>query len=155
MPYRYAKRGVIFFLVLYFLVGIFAEIYTSGELYPVFSWRLFAIVPNEVVKHTIEISVLGETTYDPPLKFSDTGFLFKRISQSPTDYERTIENLGSAIRISDDFLILKHRAEIESIFATDTFEYSVVQISYDSLEYWETRSYKVDEVLAVFRNNEI
>lgn len=156
MSYSDKKYAVIVVLALYFLVGAFVELKNgNGEAYPVFSWRLFAVVQNTVHTFTLEIMQLGETTYDPPLKFSESKFLFDALSQSPTDYEQAIRNLGWALRGDDVEGIRTYRGKVERIFSTDRYRYSVVEVSYDSLDYWRTGEYDVVQTLAVYENDSL
>lgn len=58
MDYHRAKKVLLGLLCGYFLVGVYAEAYHGGELYPVFSWRLFAVIPQTVETARIEMTTL-------------------------------------------------------------------------------------------------
>jgi len=152
MSYEVLKKGFVFILILYFMTGVFAEVTGSGELYPVFSWRLFARIPSQVSTHAIEIHELGDTIYSPPIKFSNTKSLFEKLGQSPTDYEKPVRELVQAIRTKNEDEVLKRREIIENIFPWPKYKYSVVEVQYDSIEYWQTGTYEVKEVLATYEN---
>lgn len=152
MSYSDRKYAVVAILALYFCAGVFVELKNGNrEGYPVFSWRLFAVVQNTAYTFKIEIMELGDITYDPPLKFSESRFLFDKIDQSPTEYERAVRNLGLAIENNDVENIQTYRKKIEQIFPTDTYRYAVVEVSYDSLDYWRTHEYDILQTLAVYK----
>ena len=153
MHYPQAKKTAILIVIVYFLLGVFAELTVNGELYPVFSWQLFSRIPSSQHIHTVEIHTIGSTHYDPPLQFSETDFLFTPLQQSPTDYERIVSDLVLAIRENDTESIAQHRTEFEHIFPEEPYEYSIVRVTYDSIEYWKTRTYHVEETLATFTSS--
>lgn len=151
MHYTHLKRVVVLGIIAYFCVSVTIEVIDRAEMYPFFSWRLFAVVPNEVDTYTIEISRLGNLVYDPALRLMDAQFLFANNKQQQTEYELLINNLGRALtRNSPRQDTAQLHQRIEALFPPGAFAYAVVRVTYDSLEYWHDRSYQSRDVIETF-----
>ena len=148
------KRAIIVLsLLVYFVIGITAKLSSTESLrepYPVFSWYLFADVPNTADRFTIQIRSIGTTRYDPPLQFSQTEAIFRRIGQPPTQFGPTITLLGDALVQNDRAAIRTYEARLEDMFGAEPAVYDVLQVRYDPLAYWSNGLYASSRVIGSF-----
>lgn len=154
MQYETLKVIAILSLIVYFLGGIatnpypiFGEQMYRRELYPFFSWFLFAEIPNPRPTTSMQLLSYGGTTYDQPLPFEKTGFLFEAIGQYPTQYLPIIRAFARELERSGN--VEPHRSALEKLFKEDA-SYRIVRLEYDQVAYWKTGSTTRTEVLGTF-----
>lgn len=151
--YRLTKILLFFFLVVYFLIGMANEyigekILNSGtEWYPVFSWDLFSVIPNEQDNFLMSIRYIGSDKYDPPREFRETEDLFVSQGISPTEYAPIIEKLGEAVMRNDKDALAKHLKKIEGIFSGLPYGYDIYEVIYDPVDFWKDGTYKQRELI--------
>jgi hypothetical protein len=157
LSYEAKKMAIAASLIVYCTVGIASKSYfilahrpPTTELYPFFSWYLFADIPQTHTEYRIEVLSLGERTYEPPLPFSDTAFLFARIGRAPTEYTPIIQALGTAITAGDEPRVGELRGQLETMFSGTPARYSVVRVVYDPLIYWKSGAYITHETMGTF-----
>ncbi len=151
LDYRTKKLAVLASLAVYAAIGISAHwLTTNDELYPVFSWNLFAYVPNPKIEYTIALLSFGKTHYNPPLQFNELGFLFKQNSESPIKYYVVINRLAAAIMQKDPAAQETYRQQLEAIFQKTPAQYEVLKVKNDPLAFWYTKTYVSSSVLATF-----
>lgn len=152
--YERMKYCVAASLVLYCVIGIGIKLFTNGaykgEIYPFFSWFLFAEIPKEHYEYRMEMLSLGDVTYDPPLPFSETRDIFLDLGRSPTEYIPLIQELGTAVVQEQGDQIAVSRARVETMFSGASGEYRILRVLYDPLRYWNTGQYVSEEEIARF-----
>ncbi len=141
MSYRFVKLFAAISLGVYAFMGAYAMRFPAREMYPFFSWSLFSTIPQNLEVYTMEVHRIGVTTYDPPLKFREMREIFAAVDQSPTQYFAPIQSLGRALYAGESGA--RARARVESIFQGQEFEYSILRIKYDPVDYWRTGQYEV------------
>ena len=150
VSYRTLKAVSLTSLVIYFIVG--ASVF-SKEIYPFFSWSLFDRVPNHVRGFTIRIHKLGDSVYNPPLPFHKAQRLITRPGGgSATAYYNTVQDLGNSILKNNYKLIKKNRFKLEQAFRVAPFEYEIILVEYDPVEFWKTGEYTEEKVIAIFQH---
>lgn len=153
-PYDALKKIAIALLVFYFCMGIYERLVRhGGELYPFFSWYLFAAIPNpDPYAYDIQILSFDNVVYDPPLPFSKTRPLFVAIRQSPTEYSALIYEFGRALSHNDTAVISRERARVEQMFGGKPAVYEMLRVEYDPLNHWRDEGYASSSSLGVFES---
>ena len=156
ISYEVKKTMVVITLVFYCAAGIFIRLYRDEQhhqIYPFFSWYLFANIPipNQQVTFTMDILSLGSQTYNPPLPFSQTSSIFQKLRQSPTEYTALIVMLGQSILSGDANSISQSRQKLEKIFLGTSARYEILRVNYDPVAYWENGTYTSESVIGTFQ----
>jgi hypothetical protein len=76
--YQRVRRGVAVFLAIYFIVGLGTLLLPAREIYPFYSWFLFALVPQNATTHyeLILYEVNGQPL-DPPRRYQEADGLVR------------------------------------------------------------------------------
>lgn len=92
--YQRTRRGIALFLALYFVVGLGTLLLPAREVFPFYSWFLFALVPQNGTAHydLILYEVNGQPV-DPPRRYQDADGLV-RSPHNVTVY-RLIQRIGA------------------------------------------------------------
>jgi len=148
------KTVIALIFATYACFGVLLEYFIHGEIYPVFSWSLFSVIPNPTVDTTIRVHEMHGKQYEPPLTFQDLTFLFTEIGHSPTQYTPIIKRLGDAIKDDNQEKIDKERAHLEALFGTMPFRYDVVRITYDPIVFFSTHTPEDERIIASFTDSQ-
>ena len=154
MRHATQKAVIVILFTCYALFGILLEYYIHREIYPVFSWSLFSIMPNPKKEPTIYVHEMRGVTYDPPLSFTDMKFIFDEIGQSPTQYTAFIRTLGAALKNDNIAEIAKERRKIEALFGDEPYRYDVVLSTYDPVHFYKTHTAIEEHLMATFTNTQ-
>lgn len=149
------KRIVVASLVIYFCMGVFERAARDGhEIYPFFSWFLFANIPNPSEEtFTVTIHSIGDEIYDPPLAFSESRPWFEKIRQSPTEYTYAMREFGRSVYAGRMQLAKEHRASFEEMFVGASARYELFVVSYDPILHWKEGRYASSTSLGIFETN--
>jgi hypothetical protein len=153
MAYGAVKVTVLVLFVVYALVATNLR-GSVQDVYPLFSWSLFSIIPNPDHRYTMEILEAGGTRYDPPLRFSQSSALFAGIQHSPTEYTPRVERLGQALANGHTKAAAQARQELNALFGTRAFRYRILLVYADPLEYWRNGSYRTVRTLGEFSSED-
>lgn len=155
LPYGLLKKIAIAVLAVYFFMGLVERGYRhGGELYPFFSWYLFALIPNpqpdayELLLHSYD-----GTDYDPPLHFSQTRFIFEELRQSPTEYTTSINGMGGALFQGYPRLAVQHQERLEQMFGGKQATYEILHVEHDPVLYWRAGFHASSTSLGVFETD--
>jgi hypothetical protein len=147
MSYRITKVVILSVLALYFVIALSAQ-GKNQDPYPIFSWSLFSDIPNPRNEFTIELHRYGDEVYDPPLRFSELSFLFDKLKNSPTEYTPRFTKLAEAIERRDMAEAERVQEEIAKMFMGKPYEYELIQVRVDAVEYWKTGHYDLVKSIA-------
>lgn len=76
--------------------------------------------------------------------------LFQGIAQSPTDYEKVALDFLNAVDTGNTQLADASREKISSVLPPGEYSYNLIFITYDSLEYWNSKKYVVTRTLGTY-----
>lgn len=155
--YERTKVLIVAVFIVYAFVGLSAEAYyrLSGrvqppDIFPFFTWSMFAHVPNTHETYAVRIHVFGERSYTPPIDLVDSGPMLMR-RHRVTDYViRTAAELGRAIERDNPEEIERARHTFESVFRDGRFRYDVLRVTKDPYRFWHSRTYDSETLLATF-----
>ena len=69
--YRRTRRGVAFFLAFYFIVGLGTLLLPTREIFPFYSWFLFALVPQGEPHYELILYEVNGQSLDPPRRYQE------------------------------------------------------------------------------------
>ncbi|MDI3289316.1 hypothetical protein [Polyangium sp. 15x6] len=134
-----------FFLALllsgYFLIGIATR--ATGEIFPVWSWFLFAAVPQRQTHYSALLLEVEGANLSEPMLYQDG----KDIIPSPNSPTAAVllDRLGKALE-SKDAEATTLRQTLETNYLPRVKRYAIVKLSYRPLEYWRTRAHERKEI---------
>ena len=129
--YRSKMRWLALFLMLYLALGFSSLATPRQEIFPFYSWFLFAKTPGQAEKYAlILISAKGELLAHETL-FEEAGSLVRRAHSITA--QRVIQNLGQAIEAKDAANILMYRNKLEERYLYPLTDYQVMRVRYNPL----------------------
>lgn len=133
MTYASSRSLAVGFLALYALVGMWAHVTRDGaeDVYPFFSWSLFAQVPPRVQD---DFEVLVSEVGGKPIGTTEARNVTDLVDGSVNYqmYVHRVREFGRALRDGSPDLDAKRRA-FEAMLSTDA-SYEVTAIRYDPVE---------------------
>lgn len=126
-------------------VGLLLGMYfPNQDVYPFSSWSLYHVAPGTRVEFMVLVHPYEAQKFDPPISLEDAnarGFL--KEYNSPTAYWKGIQRLGAGLERNQQQEVAKERIRLEDNFRSKDVEYEILKISYDPLEYWKTKKFKI------------
>ncbi|MEM8861795.1 MAG: hypothetical protein AAGD96_26025 [Chloroflexota bacterium] len=146
--YKFQKSVIATVVILYFVIGNFSWGVFRHEIYPIFSWELFSLVPNLEVDYGLQIISMNESSLEKPTYFQELPNDFKDAESIIAFF--VIQDLGKAIDANDQEAIIDLRDQIETTFfsSKNNVEYAVVKRSYHPVDRWKTGKFE-EEILMV------
>ncbi|MDE1171170.1 MAG: hypothetical protein PW734_08195 [Verrucomicrobium sp.] len=117
------------------------------EVFPIYSWFLFAVVPNGKTTYQVLIERVGTRSVVPPQFYTQAGDVMGN-PHSIVAY-KIIQRLGKACRKGKAEEIIRQRALLEANLPPQT-TYDVVRIHSDPVEQWRTRRAAIRESVGHF-----
>jgi hypothetical protein len=136
--YRKAQRQTAIFLAAYFLGGLLSLLHPRGEVFPVYSWFLFPLVPAERTQFALRLYSAGGEPLPLP--------------RSITVHELA-QQLGAAVDSADSQQVQRVRRTLERNFLPPGARYELVRESFEPLTRWKTGQARVHR-LATFSTQE-
>lgn len=118
------------------------------EIFPFFSWFLFALTPNPSAEYNFQIITYGEQTFSPPIIYNEA----KGIVPSPNSIKvpRLATTMAKALEENqtDEYHTAKRVFESNYLDNQKSI-YQLIEINYDPLERWKTGEVKVTPVQTI------
>ena len=130
------KRFLAGFLLFVFAGGLLTLLVPRQEIYPIYSWFLFALTPNAKTRYALRILEYRNQPLNPPLFYDEAGSLVPK-PQSVT-LVKIAQYWGRAVEQGDRDAENKNRALFESNFLPGASRYALVRVHYDPVERWKT-----------------
>ncbi len=133
-------------LVIFYGVMAIGLRYTpkEPELFPIFSWRLFAGVPNTKIEYSIEITQYDGIKFEQPVVFSEATFL---ASSKSVSARKLIQDFAQTYNKNQDYQ--KYQTVLETVYLGKTRQYRLVKETYNPVEkFFKTGGEK--ETIATF-----
>ncbi len=149
MSYITTKRCIALFLAAYFAIGVAARLTSSGteDVYPFFSWFLFAEVPSRFQSSfVIMIREIDGQKQEPPAPLSQFPQLYG--GGGPGELFALVQAFGRSVQ-GHDTNAPRIRREIETRFGRPV-AYDLVAQRYDALKKWRTNEAE-EKVVASFK----
>jgi hypothetical protein len=139
--YRIWRTWVAIFLVGYFGLGIPTIVLPQQEVFPCYSWFLFALVPGQESDYAIRLQeVRGQKLAEPLLFQNADGFVGNPHSVTMRELVR---QFGTAVEKGRTNEQLRLREVIEKGYLPIPCRYELVVMTYEPLTRWRTGRYDV------------
>lgn len=135
--YRWIRRAVPTFLVVYCLGGLLALLTPTYEVFPVFSWFLFPLTPGDEVRYEIRVYEYGGVPLDPPKLYQEGGGSF--VGVHSIELFELIQALGRATERGDNASASNTLLLIEN-YLKSPYRVELLRVSYSPVERWKTGS---------------
>jgi hypothetical protein len=140
--YRRVRRGIALFLTLYFAGGILTLLHPAQEVFPVYSWFLFALVPQTEPDYALLLHEVNGRPAEPPRLYQEASDLVNS-PHSITVYELT-QQMGKALKRGENES--SYRELLERNWLPPRTSYDLVKIYADPIVRWKTGQYKIETV---------
>lgn len=119
----------------YVVAGLLAAAAPGFEVFPVFCWFLFPVVPGPEPRFELVVSQLGGEPVDPPTDVQRLGLVR---DPKAMDLWLATQRLGAAVERGDERDRAKARRLIETGFLCQGARYRLDRVQFDPLERWQT-----------------
>src|SRR5579859_7089781 len=138
--YWCTRRGIALFLAAYFAGGILTLLHPEQEVFPVYSWFLFALVPPSLPQYGLLLHEVNGRVVEPA-RLSQEADGFVATPHSVTAY-KLAQQLGFAIE-RHPLEAESYRAVLEENWLPPATRYEVVRIKADPIVRWKSGHYDV------------
>lgn len=133
------KNSIIFFFTAYLIVQGTGKLFANqGEYFPVFSWSLFTDVRNERDAVIIEITRIGEQTFDPPRNYYELPSLSRYAAVRSPSPKKAAWPLVKIRSDPAEFQIRLERFNAAFFDVSEEVEYQIVGVNYNPILRWRT-----------------
>jgi hypothetical protein len=139
--YRILRVWVALFLAGYFALGLATVLLPQQEVFPVYSWFLFPLVPGQQTRYALQLQEAHGQRLTGPLLYQDAeGYVANPHSVT---VDELVQQLGLAVERgrADDQQRL--RQVLEKNHLPSPCRYELVAIMFDPLVRWRTGRYEV------------
>jgi len=151
--YKFLTRFILIFIFLHLSISFCLRLFIKGknEIFPIFTWSLFAKIPNKLVDYELKI-----ISYDGEI-FTSAEYLyqsdhFSRGVKSITNF-KLIQKYGKAVKNKNQKNIKKYQQLINNIvFHDKEVKYVLVKRTFDPIKRWNTKLYDDLEIISSFSN---
>lgn len=142
--YRIWRVWVALFLAGYFVLGLATLALPSQEMFPCYSWFLFALVPGRESQYAIRLEEVRGQKLAQPVLFQDADN-FVDEPHSVTARE-LVQRFGAAVERGQTDEQMRLRRVMEKNYLPTTCRYELVVITYEPLTRWRTGHYDVQSL---------
>lgn len=153
MSYNAIKIFLVTVIISYFYVAFYVTSHVpEGEVYPFFSWFVFTRVPPESnTEYTLKILEYEGRKLDPPIFLKDAYKTYLTPSIAPPTYNYIVQSLADNVIAEQPDKVEQYRNALEGGFLSREAVYEIVEIRFDTLEYYKTGKFYESESVAIFR----
>jgi hypothetical protein len=139
--YRIWRTWVALFLAGYFVLGLATLALPRGEVFPCYSWFLFALVPGQESQYAVRLEEVRGQKLAEPVLFQDADNIVDE-PHSVTARE-LVQRLGAAVENGQTDEQLRLRRVLEKNYLPTPCRYELVVMTYEPLTRWRTGRYDV------------
>lgn len=138
--YRILRVWVALFLAGYFALGLATVLLPQQEVFPVYSWFLFPLVPGRQTRYALRLQEARGQGLTPPLLYQDAENYVANPHSVTVD--ELVQQFGQAVTKGrvDDQQRLRH--VLEKNHLPSPCQYELVTITFDPLVRWRTGRYE-------------
>ena len=149
--YTRIRKIISLFLAAYFAGGLLTLLLPEREIFPVYSWFLFALVPQNETQYAIVLHHVGNQELTPERLFQEADGIIAQ-PHSVAAFQ-LMQKFGAAFeRKSPDATRL--RQQLEGTFLQRATRYELVKINSDPVARWKSGSYEIIRTLQTFTSGE-
>lgn len=133
------RSTAIVFFAAYCVVQYAGKVHApKGEYFPVFSWSLFSSVRDTYTDFTVEISRIGDQSFDPPVNYYALPKMFPRAKNRDTAVGKAAFQLAG-FPLSQAQFEARENAFIGTFFpVTEAVDFQIVAVTYNPIKRWRT-----------------
>jgi hypothetical protein len=158
--YYLTKHFMILLVLLYFIIGMGLELghrffpAVPTEIFPIFSWRLFAVTPSEVDDYTLRIISYNGRKLEEPIFFEEGEPLFQK--KTTAIAYNNLQGLGKATAEGDLETSAEKLQLLRSIYPgiIENMNFEIVKRTYNPLDRLKYDTYKKIEVVGYVENDD-
>ena len=139
--YRILRGWVALFLAGYFALGLLTLLLPRREVFPLYSWFLFALVPGQESRYALRLQEVRGQKLAEPLLYQDAES-FVADPHNVTVRE-IVQQFGLAVEKGQVQEQLRIRRMMEKDHLPPSCRYELVIITYDPLARWRTGRYEI------------
>jgi hypothetical protein len=139
--YRILRGWVALFLAGYFALGLATVLHPRQEVFPVYSWFLFPLVPGEQTRYTLRLQETHGQRLTAPLLYQDAEGIVTNPHSVTVD--ELVQQLGLAVQKGRADEQQRLRQVLEKNYLPLPCQYELVAITFDPLVRWHTGRYEV------------
>lgn len=147
-------RIILTLIILFYLTSAVAlKFYKpTNEIFPLFTWELYAKVPNRINDYTIRIISINDEKLTPPIYYQDSKKYFSK-AHSVSAYF-AFKKLGEAVRSGKKINIDFERRYIEQIYLSGykSLEYEIIVRKYNPIAKIKYNKFKAHKLGAVYKS---
>ena len=149
--YRRIRNGVALFLAAYFVGGLLTLLLPQREVFPVYSWFLFSLVPQSGPQYGLLLKEVDGQELGPPVLYQDAeGWI--ETPHSETVF-KLVQQLGEALE-HQDVAVKKYRELLDHEWLPPRTRYELVTINTDPIKRWKRGEYEITQRWGVFTSPE-
>ena len=140
--YRRTRGGIALFLTIYFAGGLLTLLRPGQEVFPVYSWFLFPLVPHAGPEYELLLHEVNGRSVDPPRLYQEAAE-FVDSPHSITVHQLT-QQMGKALERGENES--SYRELLEKNWLPPHTSYDLVKINADAIGRWKTGQYEMETV---------
>jgi hypothetical protein len=142
--YRILRGWVALFLTSYFVLGLATARLPQQEVFPVYSWFLFPLVPGQQTRYALRLLDVPGQKFAAPLLYQDAeGFVTNPHSVT---VDELVQQLGLVVKTRKADEQQRLRRVLEGNYLPSQCHYELVTIVFDPLVRWHTGRYEVRSI---------
>ena len=139
--YRILRGWIALFLAGYFALGLLTLLLPQRELFPLYSWFLFALVPGQESQYALRLQEVSGRKLAEPVLYQDAEGLVA--DPHNVTVRELVQQFGLAVEKGQVQEQLSIRRVMEKDHLPSPCHYELVIITYDPLARWRTGRYEV------------
>lgn len=135
-----------------YLLGALAAVAAPGfEVFPVFCWFLFPVVPGYEARYELTVTEAGGVRPDAP---TDIQQLDEFDDPKAMDLWVVTQRLGKAVARKDEAGVAAARRLLEGSYLCAPSRYAMTELHFDPVERWRSGAVQSSRILASFSSTE-
>lgn len=147
--YRRTRKFISWFLTAYFTGGLLTLLLPKAEVFPVYSWFLFALVPQSGSQYGLLLHEVNGRPIEPPHLYQEAE------DGIPSPHSVTVfkltQQLGTAVERNSPEK-KRCRELLEKNWLPPQTQYELVKLNADPIARWKTGRYDITQSLGFYTN---
>jgi len=142
--YRFWKRAVAVLLAGYFVGGFASFPLPNRELFPVFSWLLFAETPGTRTAYGLRFTAAGGVIFPEPVPHTQAYHLM--LFGAGVSGHQQIQLLGRALEENNADAVATSLEQLEGMFTEAPLTFQLVRETFDPIEKWKSGAGEIEVI---------
>jgi hypothetical protein len=151
--YRRIRKFISVFLAAYFAGGLLTLMRPDMEVFPVYSWFLFALVPQSGPQYGLLLHEVNGRSIEPPRLYQEAA------DWVPASHSVTVFKLTQELGVAAERNLpeqSRYRELLEKNWLPPQTRYELVKLNADPVARWKTGQYEITQRFGMFTSqNEV